>query len=444
MFLENIKEAITSIFSNKMRSLLTMLGIIIGISSVIIITTIGGSIQSTLTATLNSLGGNTVSAYVQARYPDDDDDEAWATWVYPEMKEEDYVTQEMIDGLVEAYPDEVSGVAAQHYLGSGKITDETDAENYANVNVSGITPEYLEYMKLKLRSGRCLTSEDNVGKKRVCVIADTMAKRYFGEKSPIGEMVSVMASDGSIYDFVVVGVYEYNQALFGKVDTTVAEKDRVTELMIPLQTCFKLSGSDQTGYEYFSLLLTPLADAATATAHIQSYFDEIYANNENFYIYTYNNQSDIGIINTVLSVITVAVSGIAAISLIVGGVGVMNIMLVSITERTREIGVRMALGAKRRIIKMQFVIEAIVLCLIGGIIGVLIGVGVGALLGMVASAVIQSMYAEYSDYIILSVHPSVQAIMLSLFFSMLTGVFFGYYPANKASKMEVIDALRYE
>ena len=93
---------------------------------------------------------------------------------------------------------------------------------------------------------------------------------------------------------------------------------------------------------------------------------------------------------------------------------------------------------------MQFVIEAIVLCLIGGIIGILLGVGVGALLGMAAGFVIQNMYAEYSNYIILSVHPSVQAIMLSLFFSMLTGVFFGYYPANKAAKMEVIDALRYE
>lgn len=444
MFWENIKEAITSIFSNKMRSLLTMLGIIIGISSVIIITTIGGSIQSTLTATMNSLGGNTVSAYVQPRYPDNDDDEAWATWEEPEMTEDDYVTQEMIDGLIEKYPDEVSGVAAQTYLASGKITDEADSDNYANVNINGITPEYLEYMKLEMYSGRCLTKEDNKNQKRVCVIADTMANRYFGEKSPIGEQISVAASDGSIYDFVVVGVYKYNQALFGKVDTTVPEKDRVTELMIPLQTCFKLQGTDQTGYDYFNLLLTPLADVQQATTDILSYFDEIYADNEKFYVYAYNMQSDMGMINTVLNVITVAVSGIAAISLIVGGVGVMNIMLVSITERTREIGVRMALGAKRRTIKMQFVIEAIVLCLIGGLIGILIGVGIGALLGVVAGTIIQSMYAEYSSYIILSVHPSAQAIMLSLFFSMLTGVFFGYYPANKASKMEVIDALRYE
>lgn len=444
MFLENIKEAITSIFSNKMRSLLTMLGIIIGISSVIIITTIGGSIQSTLTATLNSMGGNTVGAQIQARYPDENDDEAWETWVYPEMKEDDYVTQEMIDGLIAAYPEEVTGVAAQNYLSSGKITDEADSDNYANVNVCGITPEYLEYMKLEMNAGRSLSKEDNENQKRVCVIADTMAKRYFSDKSPIGEQVSVVASDGSIYDFVVVGVYKYNQALFGKVDVTVPEKDRLTDLMIPLQTCFKLQGTDQTGYEYFNLLLTPLADVEQATVDIQNYFDEIYADNEDFSIYAYNMQSDMGMINAVLNVITIAVSGIAAISLIVGGVGVMNIMLVSITERTREIGVRMALGAKRRTIKMQFVIEAIVLCLIGGIIGVLIGVGIGALLGAVAGFLIQSMYADYSGFIILSVHPSAQAIMLSLFFSMLTGVFFGYYPANKASKMEVIDALRYE
>ncbi len=444
MFWENIKEAFTSILSNKMRSLLTMLGIIIGISSVIIITTIGGSIQSTLTATLNSLGGNTVTAYVQARYPDDDDEDAWATWEYPDMTESDYVTQEMIDGLVEQYPDEVKGVAAQNYLGNGKITDEADSDNYANVTMNGITPEYLDYMKLKISAGRSLTKADDVGQKRVCLIADTMAKRYFGDKSPIGEQLSVVSSDGGIYDFSVVGVYEYNQALFGKVDTTVPEKDRVTDMMIPIQTSFKLQGSEQTGYENFNLLLTPLADIEQATSDITSYFDAIYANNEKFTVMTYNMQSDLGMINTVLNVITIAVSGIAAISLIVGGVGVMNIMLVSITERTREIGVRMALGAKRRTIKMQFVIEAIVLCLIGGIIGILLGVGVGALLGMAAGFVIQNMYAEYSSYIILSVHPSVQAIMLSLFFSMLTGIFFGYYPANKAAKMEVIDALRYE
>ena len=436
MFWENIKEAVTSISSNKMRSLLTMLGIIIGISSVIIITTIGGSIQSTLTATMNSLGGNMVQAYVEARYPENDED--WATWEQPEMTDSDYVTQDMIDGLIEKYPDEVTGVAAQNYLGSGTIKDDADSKNYANVNIDGITPEYLEYMKLEMHAGRNLTKADNQGKKRVCLIADTMAERYFAGKDPIGETLSVATSDGGIFDFVVVGVYVYNQALFGKVDTSIPEKDRVTELMIPLQTCFKLQGTDRTGYDYFNLMINQ------ATTDVLSYFDEMYANNKNFHVSAYNMASDLGMINTVLNVITIAVSGIAAISLIVGGVGVMNIMLVSITERTREIGVRMALGAKRRTIRMQFVIEAIMLCLIGGIIGILIGIGIGALLGKVAGFVIQNMYSQYANYIIMTVHPSVTAIMLSLFFSMLTGVFFGYYPANKASKMEVIDALRYE
>ena len=433
MFLENIKEAITSIFSNKMRSVLTMLGIIIGISSVIIITTIGGSIQSTLTATMNSLGGNMVQAYVEARYPENDED--WATWEQPDMTDSDYVTQDMIDGLIKKYPDEVTGVAAQNYLGSGTIKDDADSKNYANVNIDGITPEYLEYMKLEMHAGRNLTKADNQGKKRVCLIADTMAERYFAGKDPIGETLSVATSDGGIFDFVVVGVYVYNQALFGKVDTSIPEKDRVTELMIPLQTCFKLQGTDRTGYDYFNLMIDPLADVNQATTDVLSYFDEMYANNKNFHVSAYNMASDLGMINTVLNVITIAVSGIAAISLI---------MLVSITERTREIGVRMALGAKRRTIRMQFVIEAIMLCLIGGIIGILIGIGIGALLGKVAGFVIQNMYSQYANYIIMTVHPSVTAIMLSLFFSMLTGVFFGYYPANKASKMEVIDALRYE
>ena len=208
MFFENIKEAIISILSNKMRSLLTMLGIIIGISSVIIITTIGGSIQSTLTATMNSLGGNTVSGYVEARYPEDDAD--WDTWIYPDMTQSDYVSQEMIDELVAQYPDEIQGIAAENYLGGGQIKDEADSDNYANVSVDGMTPEQFEYMKLEMQAGRNLTRADNLGKKRVCVVADTMAKNYFGDKDPIGETVSVTMDDGSIYDFVVVGVYKYN------------------------------------------------------------------------------------------------------------------------------------------------------------------------------------------------------------------------------------------
>ena len=440
MFLENIKEAITSIFSNKMRSILTMLGIIIGISAVITITTIGNSIQTTLTSTLNSLGGNTVQAYVDARYPEDDAD--WDTWEYPDMKASDYVTQEMIDELMEKYPDEFDGIAASEFLGNGQIRQ--DKNTYANVSVQGTTSEYIDYMKLKMYAGRNLTKQDNKTKKNVCIVADTMAKQYFGDENPIGEQITYAGSDGNLYDFTIVGIYEYNAALFGKVDTSVPEKDRSTTMFIPIQTCFKLMGKDQSGYTNFNLMVNSLADINQATTDVTNFFEEKYANNKNFHVSTYNMASSMGMINIVINVVTIAVSGIALISLIVGGVGVMNIMLVSITERTREIGVRMALGAKRSTIRMQFVMEAIVLCIFGGMIGILIGVFNGFVLGKVAEFVIQNMYSEYSRYIIMSVRPSVSAIVLSLFFSMLTGVFFGYYPANKAAKMEVIDALRYE
>ena len=234
MFLENIKEAITSIFSNKMRSVLTMLGIIIGISAVITITTIGSSIQSTLTSTLNSLGGNTISAYLSPRYPEDDN---WDDWEAPEMEDSDYVTQKMIDELIETYPDEVSGIAASSYFADGQFKKSADL--YANVSVQGVTPENLEYVKLTMHAGRNLTAKDNSGKKNVCLIADTMAERYFEGEDPIGEQVSFTASDGTSYDFTVVGVYEYNAALFGKIDTSIQEKDRSTQVFIPLQTCFK-------------------------------------------------------------------------------------------------------------------------------------------------------------------------------------------------------------
>ena len=390
MFLENIKEAITSIFSNKMRSVLTMLGIIIGISAVITITTIGNSIQTTLTSTLNSLGGNTVQAYVDARYPEDDAD--WDTWEYPEMKTSDFVTQEMIDELVEKYPDEFDGIAASEFLGNGQIRQ--DKNTYANVSVQGTTSEYIDYMKLKMYAGRNLTKQDNKTKKNVCIVADTMAKQYFGDENPIGEQITYAGSDGNLYNFTIVGIYEYNAALFGKVDTSVPEKDRSTTMFIPIQTCFKLMGKDQSGYTNFNLMVNSLADIDQATTDVTNFFEEKYANNKNFHVTTYNMASDMGMINTVINVITIAVSGIALISLIVGGVGVMNIMLVSITERTREIGVRMALGAKRSTIRMQFVIEAIVLCIFGGMIGILIGVFNGFVLGKAAEFVIQNMYSE--------------------------------------------------
>ncbi len=439
MFFENIKEALASISSNKMRSILTMLGIIIGISAVITITTIGSSIRSTLNSTLNSLGGNTIEFYLSARYPTTD--EGWDDWTYPEVQDSDLISQELIDELLEKYPQYFDGLVLMERYQSGKVMN---GDRYANVSVMGVSPEYMNYLKIKTKIGRAMTDADYKGNKNIAVICETMAKNYFGNENPLGKEITIDCMDGSSLELVVVGVYEYNAAIFGKPDTKVKEKDRVTTIYTPVSYIQKVQSKEVKGFEYFDVIVNNQADIQEAQAAGMEFLEPYYADNKNFEITAFNAQSQMGMIDTVINVITLAISFIAAISLIVGGVGVMNIMLVSITERTREIGVRMALGAKRGTIRLQFVIEAIVLCIIGGMIGIAIGVLNGYAIGAVAGALINSMYAEYADYIILSVHPSLKAILWSLFFSMLIGVFFGYYPANKASKMEVIDALRYE
>ncbi|MCD7921981.1 MAG: ABC transporter permease [Clostridiales bacterium] len=441
MLLENIKEALQSISANKMRSFLTMLGIIIGITAVITITTIGASIRSTLNATMNSLGGNTIYVYVEAIWPDDLDDEEWETWEYPSMDEEDYITPSMMDELEETYPDEVAGYLANTWLADGQIYENSDT--YANVYVEGVTDSQLDYTKLNLVRGRNITKQDMAEEKRVCLVSDLMVNYYFGEENPIGQQIEVETSEGDSWKFTIVGVYEYDVAIFGQ-DTSVAEKDRQTFVYIPVTTANAMSSEEIYGYEYVTILLQVGADATLAEEEINTYFEDVYSANEDWTIWSYNSSADLETIDTVINVITIAISVITAISLVVGGIGVMNIMLVSITERTKEIGIRKALGAKNRTIRQQFLIESVVLCVIGGVIGILLGLLFGFLLGRVAMMLINTYYADFSSYIVLNVRPSGIAIILSVGFSMLIGIFFGSYPAKKAAKMEVIDALRYE
>lgn len=438
MLMENIKEALQSISVNKMRSFLTMLGIIIGITAVITITTIGASIRSTLNATMNSLGGNAIYVYVDAIWPDDMDEEAWE---YPDMDEDDYITPAMMDELQETYPDEMAGYLADTWLAEGQVYENSDT--YANVSVEGVTDSQLDYTKLNLVRGRNITKQDMAEEKRVCLVSDLMVNYYFGDENPIGRQIEVETDGGDSYRFTIVGVYEYDVAVFGQ-DTSVAEKDRQTSVYIPVTTANALSSEEIYGYEYVTVLLQVGADADLANDEVNGYFEEAYSENEDWEIWSYNSSADLEMIDTVINVITIAISVIAAISLVVGGIGVMNIMLVSITERTKEIGIRKALGAKSRTIRQQFLIESVVLCVIGGVIGILLGLLFGFLLGRVAMMLISTYYADFSGYIVLNVRPSGIAIVLSVGFSMLIGIFFGSYPAKKAAKMEVIDALRYE
>lgn len=437
---ECIRLALDSIKANKLRSVLTMLGIIIGISSVITITTIGNSLQKTISSTLTSLGGtNLITAYVNAVIPDDVD---YDTWEYPDMTTDDMLQYEDLMAYKEAFGDKVKSVVANIGLGSGTV----DGAEAVNVDTMGTTPGMLDANKLTLLEGRDISEKDNEQEKATAVVSDLFVKYACDGNSPIGKQISISLSDGSVLKVYVVGVYQYDKVKLGGGNTKVAEKDISTPVYIPFTYAADQSDDPaMAAIQYFNVLAGEGTDPTQLAQDTTSYFAEHkYKEDTAWEVQCYDMASELGVINTVLKVITIAISVIAAISLIVGGVGVMNIMLVSVVERTREIGIRKALGAKNRGIHLQFLTESVVICLIGGLIGILLGIFNGFLLSKVAVVLINNFASDIGSMLTVSVSPSLTAIIVSVIFSMLTGIVFGSYPAKRAARMSPIDALRYE
>lgn len=437
-FLENIRLAFTALAANKMRSLLTMLGIIIGISAVITITTIGNSIQKTLANTFNQFNMNVFYIYLTTKptaYEDTEDFDYY-------FDDDDLITDEMIEKLLETYPEQYTIAMNEFYSGAYTINEN---KNYVNTSISGATDGLLQQGKIDIVKGRNISQRDNKEKKHTAVVSDIFVKQYFHDgENPVGKTVSFTVSTGESYDFTIVGVYEYSESKLGTFEPGTKDEDKSTPVYIPLSTEKKLNPNSQSGYTYLTVMWNTDNDMSEAENNITQFFEEQYKENKQWTAYVENEQSMLNMINNVINVITIAISVIAAISLVVGGVGVMNIMLVSIIERTKEIGVRKALGAQNSSIRLQFVTESIIICLIGGIIGIVLGIINGVIIGKIATVLADSMLKENMDIITISIQPSLSAIAVAVVFSMLTGIFFGYYPANKAAKMNPIDALRYE
>lgn len=427
LLFENISLALSGIRSNKSRSFLTMLGIIIGIASVISIMTIGNSMTKAMDDNMSSGGANQITVMVTEK---SDDDFFFGEMEFNRkqkpMRDGDYITADKIEKLKARFGDRILGVGLEENAGEGTAKD---GDLYAYAQVNGVNADQLISDVPELIAGRYFYDTDYKKGRKVAIVSDYLVNNMFGGDTDkaLGQELSVVINKRYYY-YTIVGVYEYEEDQFSF--STSSDKDTRTKLYLPLYTAKLQTHNRDEKYSGITVIGASAADATALNDDIESYMnDTFYRSNKNYEISTFSMTSLLNSFKDSMAMITLAISLIAGIALLVGGIGVMNIMMVSITERTREIGTRKALGATNASIRIQFIVESIVLCIVGGFFGIIIGLIIGA-------AASKAMGYPAS--------PSALSIFVSVGFSAFIGIFFGYYPANKAAKMNPIDALRYE
>ncbi|SMB93288.1 putative ABC transport system permease protein [Peptoniphilus asaccharolyticus DSM 20463] len=413
--LENIKMALEGLKLNKMRSFLTMLGIIIGIASVIAILTIGQAMSKSVADGFDKLNKNMFQVKLKPR----------EGYNWYDIQERDYFKPEDTELIKQRFGNFIKFIVIQGNGKSAKI--KTEQGKNLKVNINSSTEGAKEIQKLKMLTGEFYNEEDVQAYRDVCIISDKVAQGLFGGYSEaLGKEVEVDTGSG-IYVYRCKGVYKNEVVNFGAFG---GQNEDSTVLYIPYTVGVRdFENNDQT-FMSFTVITNRAEDIDSVSKEIEKYFNENkFLENEAVQAEAKSIDSELQQITSIMSNVKLAIGGIAAISLLVGGIGVMNILLVSVTERTREIGVRKALGATSKDIRGQFITESIIICIIGGIIGVLLG----GLLGYFASSLMK-----------LPTLPNIFSIAIAVGFSMSIGIFFGYYPANKAAKLNPIDALRYE
>jgi len=403
-FMNTFRLALRALARNKMRSALTMLGIIIGVAAVIAVVSIGQGAQYMVQQGIQAMGTNVVFIAAGSGRP------GGVRVGYGGVKTLTIDDMKAILREIPLIKEAAPSVNSRKQIVYGN-------QNWSTV-INGTTPNYFEIRNWSIQSGSVFSDEEVDLAANVCVIGTTVAKNLFLDEDPVGKTLRI----GNI-PFRVDGVLESK-------GQNVIGQDQDDAVYAPYTTVQrKISGITWVQFINASAI-SPVASVA-AVAPITSLLRERHrirtGDDDDFFVRTQSEVADL--MNKTQGVMTMLLGGIASVSLLVGGIGIMNIMLVSVTERTREIGVRMAVGATESDVQQQFLVEAVTLSMMGGAIGILFG--------LVGSALI-------SNFLSWPTLVSVKAIVTAALFSGAVGIFFGYYPARKAARLDPIEALRYE
>ncbi len=410
-FLAILKIALGALRVNKLRSMLTMLGIIIGVAAVIVMIAVGNGAQARVEEQIRSLGSNLIIIFS-------------ASATFTGARTGAGVTQTISEddalAIARELPDEIQ-TAAPALRGSGQVVA-------GNANWSttffGVTPEYFEAREWSVSEGRLFDQAETNGAAKVALLGQTVAKNLFGDESPIDQVIRIRK-----VPLTVIGVLE-------RKGQNLSGSDQDDVILLPLPTARKrilgaLALAKSRAVGSISVKVRPGVDIKLAEEKVRELLRQRHrlqpGQDDDFNV---RNMTEVLQAQEASSrVLATLLAAVASVSLLVGGIGIMNIMLVSVTERTREIGLRMAVGARSRDILRQFLVEAVTLSLIGGLIGIAVGIGASYLVG------------HFADW---RIELSPSAITLAVGFAAAVGVFFGYYPARKAARLSPIEALRYE
>ena len=401
MIIETFRQAIQNVWSNKLRTFLTMLGIIIGVMAVIVIVGLGNGMTKSMRDSFSALGTNTLSIQV---------------WGHGSRT----VPVEEIYKLPQEFPDLLQSVSPQiDYSGSGSLKIGTTTYRWSTV--SGVDENYTSIKNYTIAQGRGLQYMDIKDNKQVCVIGDYLNRVGYGGNG-LGQTLKIGADK-----FRIVGV------LAPKVSNAEMQQGSGDDCVyLPYTTVMRLTS--QSSVRNYTAIMMDESRADEAKTAVENQLKELLGTEDGYYVYSASEWLEE--MNNMINMVIVVLTGIASISLLVGGIGIMNIMLVSVTERTREIGIRTALGAKERTILSQFVVEAATTSALGGVLGIALGYAVS-----MAANKLLPMFTSGTD---ITVSPSFNSIAVAFGISVGIGVLFGYLPARRAARLNPIEALRYD